>query len=364
MAKTLKDFLNERQLGPMVVKNPDEQKFIDKHVTAKTQDRNGNGDDVFNAANVKKADRKKERHGYEPGEDEKVYEALKGNQHKIDANKNGKVDAHDFHLLRKKKKVAEEAEELEELSKATLGSYVKKATIKKGQADFEAGKSMARSSWKSLDKNINKSEKRERGINTAVGKLTKEEAEQIDELSKKTLGSYVIKSLAPSSEKSVSNLASKGGYKLGQARDDDYTAGEKEDAKSVKRSLGVLTAVRKMTKEEAELEEKLDMKKASMGTVVKDFQKSDAPQFQGKSQKKRQAMAVAAKLTAERGKMPMNKEQRLLALIGDLSETHQRTMTAVFDKLNEDNQRNFLAVCDTPEGIEKMLDFSIQNRGA
>ena len=34
-------------------------------------------------------------------------EELKGNQHTIDANKNGKVDAHDFHLLRKKKKVAE-----------------------------------------------------------------------------------------------------------------------------------------------------------------------------------------------------------------------------------------------------------------
>ena len=29
---------------------------------------------------------------------------LKGNQHKLDANKNGKVDAHDFHLLRKIKK--------------------------------------------------------------------------------------------------------------------------------------------------------------------------------------------------------------------------------------------------------------------
>lgn len=28
-------------------------------------------------------------------------EALKGDQHKIDANKNGKVDAHDFKLLRK-----------------------------------------------------------------------------------------------------------------------------------------------------------------------------------------------------------------------------------------------------------------------
>jgi hypothetical protein len=36
-------------------------------------------------------------------------EALVGNQHKIDANKNGKIDSHDFKLLRKGKKVAEEA---------------------------------------------------------------------------------------------------------------------------------------------------------------------------------------------------------------------------------------------------------------
>lgn len=41
-------------------------------------------------------------------------EALVGNQHKIDANKNGKVDAHDFHLLRKGKKVQkEEVEQIE-----------------------------------------------------------------------------------------------------------------------------------------------------------------------------------------------------------------------------------------------------------
>lgn len=37
-----------------------------------------------------------------------------------------------------------------------------------------------------------------------------------------------------------------------------------------------------------------------MGDWVKDFQDSDAPQFKGKSQKKRQQMAVAAKLGAER----------------------------------------------------------------
>ena len=114
MAKTIKDFLNERQLGPMVVKNPDEQKFIDKHVVAKTDDRNGNDDELFKGSKVKMADRPKHRKGYNPGEDEEVYEELKGNQHKIDANKNGKVDAHDFKLLRGKKKVAEEAEDLDE----------------------------------------------------------------------------------------------------------------------------------------------------------------------------------------------------------------------------------------------------------
>lgn len=35
--------------------------------------------------------------------EEQVDEALTGNQHKIDANKNGKIDAHDFKMLRKKK---------------------------------------------------------------------------------------------------------------------------------------------------------------------------------------------------------------------------------------------------------------------
>jgi hypothetical protein len=40
-----------------------------------------------------------------------IEEELKGNQHKIDANKNGKLDAHDFKLLRTKKKVEEALEE-------------------------------------------------------------------------------------------------------------------------------------------------------------------------------------------------------------------------------------------------------------
>jgi len=63
----------------------------------------------------------------------------------------------------------------------------------------------------------------------------------------------------------------------------------------------------KFIQESIELDEKL---KASddMGDWVKDFQDSDAPQFKGKSQKKRQQMAIAAKLDAER-EAGMRKEE-------------------------------------------------------
>jgi len=45
--------------------------------------------------------------------------------------------------------------------------------------------------------------------------------------------------------------------------------------------------------------EKVDMKEADMGDVIRDFEKSDAPQFKGKSKSKRREMAIAAKLASE-----------------------------------------------------------------
>ena len=47
--------------------------------------------------------------------------------------------------------------------------------------------------------------------------------------------------------------------------------------------------------------EKLD-KDADAGDYVEDFKKSDAPQFKGKSKKKRQEMAIAAYLDAKESK--------------------------------------------------------------
>jgi hypothetical protein len=272
MAKTLNQFLE----GYLKVKNPDEQKFVDKHVVAKHADRNGNDDEVFKGSKVKMDDRRKTRHGYNPGEDEKVYEELKGNQHKIDANKNGKVDAHDFKLLRKKKKVADESGLVDESKNKP---YVK---------PFMRQGSTQQAGWKASNKH---------------GKV-------------KYFGI-------------------------------DFKS-------SAHKHAGI---------SESELKEKLDMDKASMGDVIKDFQDSNAPQFKGKSKEKRRAMAIAAKLTAERGGKPLRKEEKLAELLGDLAESHRRTMLFVFDKLNESNQKKFLEACETEEGIDAMLDFSIEHRG-
>jgi len=49
----------------------------------------------------------------------------------------------------------------------------------------------------------------------------------------------------------------------------------------------------------SKLKEGIDIKKASMTDVIKDFQSSDAPQFKGKSDKKKKEMAIAAKLSKE-----------------------------------------------------------------
>jgi len=69
--KTLKQILEVYK-----PKSADEKKFVDKHIVVKHKDRNGNGDDVFQATNVKTVGRKKERHGYDPNDDEKVYEEV------------------------------------------------------------------------------------------------------------------------------------------------------------------------------------------------------------------------------------------------------------------------------------------------
>jgi len=72
MTKLLKDFLAELYEP----RSPDEKKFVDKHIITKFENMYSGEeyDPVFKGSKVAPIDRKKERHGYSSGADEKVYE--------------------------------------------------------------------------------------------------------------------------------------------------------------------------------------------------------------------------------------------------------------------------------------------------
>lgn len=91
MAKTLKQMLEVYE-----PKAADEKKFKDKHVTVKHEDPNGNGDEVFKGTKVKTVDRKKERHGYDVGQDEKVYEEVEQVDEKLSPSANAGEYIKDF----------------------------------------------------------------------------------------------------------------------------------------------------------------------------------------------------------------------------------------------------------------------------
>lgn len=72
-----------------------------------------------------------------------------------------------------------EDEQIDEISKATMGRYINKAKDSIDTASYRQGHKEAHgSSSKALEKKLTK---RHKGISTAVNKLTKEDAEQIDE---------------------------------------------------------------------------------------------------------------------------------------------------------------------------------------
>jgi hypothetical protein len=263
----------------------------------------------------------------------------------IDKNKNGKIDAEDFHRLRNEgidrvvihspytpdihgglaevthrdlrtgvvtvmfenmyyklkkgqfKELPEEFEQLDELSKATLGSYIKKAApsaiqkgiehgVKKAERD-EMDRNMNRhmsfsdkdkihdimkTTHKDVDKPREKALRRNQGIVRATNRLTKEEVEELDELSKSTLGSYIKKAsnsmahshaevekaradrnAAHAIDHATTGTPSDVRQKVKDIISNDASKREKTHFKDViKRHTGIGKATDKLTKEEVE----------------------------------------------------------------------------------------------------------------
>lgn len=145
----------------------------------------------------------------------------------------------------------EEAVELDEISKNTLGRYVKAASTDAARKTSErdsVDRDYPNRSFqdrlghkKELGKKLNQ---RRVGISKAVDRLAKEEVEQIDELDKKTLGSYVTKAALSST------LA---GNTMGSSKDDKEKS---TAAKTIgKRLSGIHQASKRLAKEDLDLEE-------------------------------------------------------------------------------------------------------------
>ena len=217
-------------------------------------------------------------------------EALKGKQHKIDVDKDGKIEGEDLAKLRAKK-IKEEVE-LDEADKATGGlkdacwkGYTAVGMkMKNGrkvpncvpeETDLEEKMNLAKASMGDVIKDFKKSDapqfagksvekRREMAIaaKLSADRGVREEVEQIDELSKSTLGSYVKKA---STNARINSMISKDfDHKAMTARkpstrDAYYGLSSKHKQKSWKRSDNVAKAVDRLAKEEVELEEAKDI---------------------------------------------------------------------------------------------------------
>jgi hypothetical protein len=152
----------------------------------------------------------------------------------------------------------EEVEELDEISKATLGSYVKKASV---DAAVHTDKFGRGGTGVTYSNTAGVADRRLKGVSKAVDKLTKEsfdiedysfeeledfmmseEFEQLDELSKATLSSYVKKAT------SDVGLA---GFVKGTTVNDHSRSKDYDDAATMnkKRKVGIAKAVDKLTKD-------------------------------------------------------------------------------------------------------------------
>lgn len=139
-----------------VPRSKDEKKFVDKHVAQLHQDVNGNKDDVFNATNIP-THKRPPYHGYEKGQDERMYEAV---------------------------------DQIDEWSKDKLIAYITRATGDLRSRSFSDGMAASRDTEPVNADFLRRQKKRgmrQIGIGVAARKLAygkvSEDAQQIDEAS-------------------------------------------------------------------------------------------------------------------------------------------------------------------------------------
>ena len=103
---------------------------------------------------------------------------------------------------------------------------------------------------------------------------------------------------------------------------------------------------------DALMKEGIDIQKADMKDVIKDFQTSDAPQFKGKSDKKKKEMAIAAKLSKEENEDddPVGKSKKKSNKdVINLKPTAESSMKKFKDIMTKLKEKRFNNVEETTE---------------
>lgn len=131
-----------------------------------------------------------------------------------------------------------------EVSKALMGRYVKKAADQMQDAGAEEIRADHADDGDGASDMAALAGRRKKGIAKAVDRLTKEEVEQVDEISKQTAGNYI----KAAGDKLVDHA-----YDMGTASKDPggYEDFKKARGKASKRLRGIGMATAKLTKEEA-----------------------------------------------------------------------------------------------------------------
>ncbi len=103
--------------------------------------------------------------------------------------------------------VKEDIEQVDEISKQTLGSYISKSADKAREHGFYGGVAFTKGNLKQSDYHAKKELKRTQGLNKAVNRLTKEDIEQVDELSRGKLVGYIEKASKTKGAEAVARIA-------------------------------------------------------------------------------------------------------------------------------------------------------------
>lgn len=223
------------------------------------------------------------------------------------------------------RKMAEEVEQIDELDKKTLGSYVRRASVdayRRGQ-DVEMHSTSrgransygaARRHGELEDKGRRKANNRIVGIDRATQRLTKEEVEQIDELKKSTLASYVKKASTDQFLKGqavqyhTNKAQNADGAFAKQSKEKHYDAADKALKKASNRDTGIQRAADRLARESVELDE---VSKKTLGSYRTKARLSDKDRTVGINRSSAKMYPDQYKNSPLKAKVPANEEVEL-----------------------------------------------------